>query len=485
MALALLTGITALISLLWWWRQTSPRAAMPLGHHNLLAGWLVLLWPVSVLPLWRTGSAPRLAGIVAGLMAAALAATASLMAAVALVGQVVLVTHWWRRTRRWVIVAFVLLLASQSPRLARLAQGPGPGSVPWTAARFVRPRPGVNPPSEIVGDLHSLPAQLLYEVGPSGLLLTLAVFAVFVRRRLAEIPTADDSELLRASLVSLLGGAIFALGNSQLTVLALPTAALVIAGAAIGSSARPKDFESHRGLSVVALYVAIAAFCLLPLDRAHFHYQRARQQGAGQEVLENLNRASALDPRFPLYRARQAWQMTRLGDGRAAAGGARQAARDALGLAPLWLAAGSLASDSRLPWARGALLEAVRLDPLSPLASFQIMRSQPTHPAAAKWGARALRAEPRLAAARFWHDHADLRSRVLERLAAADGASARRILEAGTATGVSSAGDGESAALALTMDTEGAVSLSIYAFRRSAWPAALAPVELDPRLLAN
>ncbi len=505
-ALALLTAVTALLSLLWMWRLASPRAAMPLGHHNLLAGWLVFLWPVSVLPLWSTRSAPRLAGIVAGLVAAALAASASLTAGVAVVGQAVLVMRWWRRTRRWVIVALALLLASQSPRLARLAREPdlslqaravylqagwqaavdrpalgwGPGSVAWTAARFVRPRPGVNPPSEIVGDLHSLPAQLVFEIGLSGLLVTCAIFALFVRRRLAELPAAADPELLRASLVALAGGAVFALGNSQLTVLALPLAASIVAGTALSGSAKPRDLAPRRGVAVVTLYATITVIFLLPSERAHFHYQQARLSGAGPQALESLGRAAALDPEFPLYQARQAWQMARRGDGPAAAKGALQAARGAVGLAPLWLAAGSLAADSNQPWARSALLEAVRLDPLSPLASFHIMRSLPKHPAAARWGSRALRAEPRLAAANFWSDHPELRRQVMARLDAAHGARARRVLEATTAAG----GD-ESATLALTMDTEGAVSFSLYAFRRSPWPAALAPVELNPRLLVD
>ncbi len=511
-AVSLVTGATALASLLWWWRQGSTRAAMPLGHHNLLAVSLVLLWPIAVLPLRQSRAAQRLARVVAGLAAAALVASGSLLAAIALATQGLLVARWWPRTRVWVAALCLLALATQIPRGARLirnsdlslqaratylaagwrgslsrpALGWGPGSVPWTATRFLRPRAGVNPPSEIVGDLHSLPVQLAYEIGLPGLLLALATIGLFARRRLVESPAAQDPQLLRASLVSLAGGAVFTLGNSALAILALPFAAALAAGAALSASAMQGASNHRPGRAVVAVYLGAAVLTLLPLDRAHFHYQRALGQGLDPATLERLARASALDPDFPLYRARSAWLAARLGHGAAsAATEARKAAHDAVGVAPLWLAAGILAADAGKPWAQSALETAARLDPLSPLAAFHRMRLQPGHPEAPRWGAQALEAEPRLAAAHFWADHRDLRRLVLERLAPGAGASARRILESVGAIGNSATPSGEGLSLALTLDTEAAVSFSLYAFRRSPWPAALAPVALDARLLAH
>ena len=61
----------------WRWFET-PGASLPLGHHNLLAAWLVAPLPLAVLP-WREGGAGRWLALVAGLLAlAALVATRSL-----------------------------------------------------------------------------------------------------------------------------------------------------------------------------------------------------------------------------------------------------------------------------------------------------------------------------------------------------------------------------------------------------------------------
>ena len=83
--------------------------------------------------------------------------------------------------------------------LARPLLGWGPGSTAWTLAAWLRPEPGVNPPGEVVAELHSLPLRLLYELGVTGTALALAVVVLFVaaaslrsrpcgRRRIARLP---------------------------------------------------------------------------------------------------------------------------------------------------------------------------------------------------------------------------------------------------------------------------------------------------------
>ncbi len=508
LAMSVVTGAAALVSIVWMLWLDSARAALPLGHHNLLAAWLVILWPVAVLPGRQTPLARWLAWSAGALAAVALLASGSLVAALALAAQAVLVARWWPRTRLLIAGLCLLALVSQAPRAASLISGSdpsfrarmtylaagwrgslarpvfgwGPGSVPWTVSRFLEPRPGVNPASEIVGDLHCMPLQVTYELGLPGLLLSLATLGLFARRRLVETRTAAEPELLRAGLVGLAGGGVLALGSSALSVAAVPFAVAVVAGTTLSASMAQDRFASRSGRTVTAIYLGVAALVLLPLDRAHHRYQKARELGMTRASLEHLEKATAIDPAYPLYRARRAWLATRLGESPPGASiDALRAARDAVAVAPLWLAAGTVAADLGQPWARSALETASRLDPLSPLAAYHVMRAQPDHPEAPDWGARALRAEPRLAAASFWAHHHQLRHKVIEQLT--PGSTARRRLES---VGGKAAGDSQSGvSLALTLDTEAAVSFSLYAFRRSPWPAALAPVELDRRLQAE
>ncbi|HLX09992.1 MAG TPA: O-antigen ligase family protein, partial [Thermoanaerobaculia bacterium] len=212
----------------------------PLGHHTLLAVWLATLLPLALLPL-RERNAWRWLGAGAGALGiAAVLAGGSLAGGAALAGEALAVA-WWLASRRpaagppallrgkvgaAVALAAVglLLAASQLPRLARIASrqdvsslaravylragwqgwrerpwlGWGPGSVPWTAAWFIVPRPGINPWGEAVGELHSLPVQLAYEIGTLGLLTALATGGAFLARRWPERRTAADPGLLAA-----------------------------------------------------------------------------------------------------------------------------------------------------------------------------------------------------------------------------------------------------------------------------------------------
>ncbi|HKI87253.1 MAG TPA: O-antigen ligase family protein, partial [Thermoanaerobaculia bacterium] len=178
-----------------WWFQGSARPSLPLGHHNLLAAFLVPLLPlagaVAAKRSWRRwlGIATLVVGVVAVL------ATRSLDGASALAVETAAVALMWRRTRRWALVAALLVIFILSPRAFRVLSGAdpslharatygeaglagisrrpalgwGPGAVPWTIGANMRPRLRVNPASEVVGDLHSFPLQWTYELGVVGL----------------------------------------------------------------------------------------------------------------------------------------------------------------------------------------------------------------------------------------------------------------------------------------------------------------------------
>ena len=101
---------------------------MPLGNENLLAIWLVILWPVGLAPL--AGAGDRLARIAAVLVGAlvvvALGATGSFLAALAILVQILLAAVWWKRARGWLAVAvLVTLIGPETARLGRewLASG--------------------------------------------------------------------------------------------------------------------------------------------------------------------------------------------------------------------------------------------------------------------------------------------------------------------------------------------------------------------------
>ncbi len=502
-AVAAVTGTVAAMALVEWWRVGSPRPALPLGHHSLLGGWLVLTLPLALLPLRHAGWSRWLALGAGALATATLVASGSLFAVGALALEALLAALWWPRARRWMAALAFVALALQAPRIggllaggdlsaqarltylaagwrglvARPGLGWGPGATPWTAARSMEPRPRVNPPSEVVGDLHSLPIQTAYELGVGGALVAAALALLFARRRLGERAGAGDPDLLRAGLVALAGGGAFFVGNAAVRVAALPVAAAVAAGAALaGSGALRGAFDTPRWprRAMVTAYLVAAAAVLTPLHRAHHHYDRARRAELPSEIRTELARAIVLDPRFPLYRARSAWLAAAQGE---EPGGvvkkAWRAAHDGVGLAPLWLAAGSLAEQAGRP-DPDALRRALGFDPLSPVAAFHWIAQQPPPPDAVDWGARALAAEPRLAAAVLWQRRPELLARILERIRA-EGGDTRRLEVIAARAAAPGAGR---TALALTMDGRSAVSFSIYAFRRSPWPAAVAPIEL-------
>ncbi len=596
-----------------------PRAAAPLGHHLLLAVWLLALLPVAVLPAARERGWRRWLGAAAAAAgAAALAATGSLAGWAGLALEAGLAAwvlgrrvggtraggerdrHRAGEERRHppqvpagggegggadragdgrchrvppgcggrpvdglpsrsgpaprrglgvaaavlAVVAIAVLAAVAAPRLQRIATGAdpsasaravyaraalagamerpalgwGPGAAAWTAAEHVRPVPGVNPPGEVVAELHSLPLQVAYELGWSGLLLAVTLAGLFARRRATAsappasadgaLPRQADPGLTAAGLIGLAGAAVALLATGWLAVTALPAALAIAAGAALAGAPRSRlgaetagalragchafapsglrvagapPGPRARGLRCtwpVLLYAVAAAAVLAPLDLAQLAYDRAVAAGSPEDARVQLDRAVRLDPSFPLYRAWRAWEREGIAPPAAVAAEARAAAEGARGLAGLWLAAGVYGADAGAPWAAAALDRACDLDPLGALAPFHRMAIAPATLAAPAAGGRALLAAPQLAAATFWESHPALLEAALAEALAWEGIDPgwREALIA-EVRGLGPAA-GETARLALRVDPGGAESLLLRAFRRRSRSFLLAPVEV-------
>ncbi len=511
-ALALVAAGVSLWALIDWGFLGSPRAAMPLGHHNLLAAWLVIVLPLAVLPAREPGRW-RLAGFAAGgLITAAVLASRSLGGCVALVAVAGLGLaaaaarsgrgRPWRTWGALLVVAVALSLA-QAPRVLRIASGAdpsvrarsaylaagirgfaarpmlgwGPGSTPWTATAFLDPVPGVNPWGESVGDLHSLSVQLAYELGVTGFLLAAALAVLFGVRRIAEREEGRDPALLLGGMLGLAGGAVASLASGAVAVTALPLAAALAAGAALAGSGRGKGRRSSP--LPIRIYAVAALLALVPTELARWRYDRAvTAAGAGRTAAAEAELASAvrLDPTFPLYPLRLA--LLRAGHSRgpqekaAAADLAWQAATQGKGVPSLWVVAGILGYSAQRPWAGGALETACTLDPLDPFPPFYAMLVSPGEADAPALGAQALLAEPRLAAAVFWQSHPALFARVLASVRSWPGVDDgwKDALFAAMARRPPPLAGEPRSWLTLGIDNEERKTISLTAFRRRSWP---------------
>jgi hypothetical protein len=222
----------------------------------------------------------------------------------------------------------------------------------------------------------------------------------------------------------------------------------------------------------------VVLLALVPLDIAHALYGRAAaasRRGDAAAARANAESAANWDPAFPLYGARTAW-LTGEHDM------ARAAAARAVASPPLWLEAGAMSATAQLPAAAAALQRACSLDPLGAPAPMHLAISQAeSNPdLAARSAARALLAEPRYLAARFWIGRESLRAAALaeaERWPGVDVGWKASLLE--LAKTVDPSPSGPAARLGLDLDLEPALSFSLYAFRRAAWPATLAPIDVD------
>jgi hypothetical protein len=462
-----------------------PRVAMPLGQHNLLASWLVIVLPLGLVTAREPG-VWRWLGLIGGaLPAVTILATQSLAGNLALAAEALIALGWIVRRRRswaWGLIPLALVaglgLWSQRARIASIVAGQdlsmrgrvvyykgavagfrerpglgwGPGAAPWTASAFFDPVPGVSPVGESVGELHSLPLHLAYELGAAGLIVALALGAVFVARR---IPEMGQDPFRLAGVVGLCGAAVAALGSAALAVTALPVAAAVVMGAAMGGTAAP-----GRRLPI-AVYVLAAALGLVPLQAARWAWER-----------QDLAMAIRLDPGFPLYRMRLALV-------RQDADLALGAARDARGVATLWTVAGILGVPAERPWAPAALERACDLDPFNPFPPFYQMMLNP----APRQGAHALFAEPRLAAATFWEAHPGLLDRSM--LALRKWPEVNPGWKESLMAALPTERQGPTARIGLEIDADPALSLSLHTFRRRPFPVEWPLVQVRIKALAR
>ncbi len=529
-------GATAIWAVAQEVQHSSSRTAMPLGHHNLLAAFLVIALPLTMPALRRRGAGRWLALVAVVASVVALVETRSFVGGAALALLALAGAARFERARHLVCGLALLGLALLVPRAAAIARGDdssasarevylragwqgvierpvagwGPGSTPWTLAEHLQPLPGVNPPGEVVGEMHSLPLALAYELGFVGLALAGAVVGLFYLRRWRGLASAADRALVEAGLAGVAGFLLTALGGAQLSVTALPLAAALAAGAALagegaagkipGQRAAPSGSGRLRRLDAwgapVWVYVAAAVTILLPLARAQALYDRAASLRARAKAAPLVAQAMALDPEFALYRARWAWSSDAPVGERAVEASA--AARSARGVAALWLRAGALALEAgRTDLAREASERALALDPLSGFAPFHLatMAGDPAAVAgdrarssAVDCAARALLAEPRLAAASAWRGREGLRRRALLRLEEWPGIDAgwrvemlKQAADAAPAPGSpgSPGGAVDEVELAAQIDTTPALAVSLHLFRRSPWPADVARIRVE------
>jgi hypothetical protein len=521
----------------YWLLGITARPSLPVGQHLHLTAWIVLALPLAALGLreGREGGAWRLvAALAVALGVAAILGTQTLSGLLALGVEAVLAIRWGLagmlsgRLRTAFAAAAVLALVAMGGAeiravvrgtdpsgaarfvywragweglLERPVVGSGPGSTAWTLPLLLRPEPGVNPPGEVVGELHLLPLTVAYELGLPGALLTAVVAGHFVARRRRERDGRDgrgpaaDPGFVAAGLAALTGGAAAGLATGDWRVTALPMAAAVAAGAALAGGradvdSGPEVREARRAAwlapALWGAYVLAAALALAPLARAHAAYDRSLAAEAdGLDRLDSLDRAVDLDPGFPLYRARRAWL-------RGDAAEAMAAAEAARGVPAFWLAAGAAAEAAGEGWAAALAYErACSADPLGAFAPLGLARvGSPLHEPVSV-AARALAAEPRLAAAVWWRGREALLEQAALRAATADGIDEgwRQALREGVeamelASPNGPSGQTTEADLALTLDGAPEASLSLHAFRRRSWPARVAQVRVDTRAAA-
>ncbi len=480
----------------------SERAALPLGHHNLLAAFLVVTLPVAALGLRRPGVARWIAAAAVATGGVAVVATRSWLGLGVLALLALAAATALRRARRLAAGLALVALAALVPRaeamlagadssaagravyarggLAGVAARPwlgwGPGATPWTLAEHLEPRPGVNPGGEAVGELHSLPLGLAYELGVPGALLAFGVAALFALRRARGLASATDRGLATAGLLGLAAGGAMGLGNAYLAVPAIPLALAAAAGAALagGAEGPARTLRSDRFAGALFALAAIALLARPAL--AQGAYQRALGAPTRALAAASAERAVALDPGFPLYAARASWLPGRPAAERAA--WALAAADRAVGVGALWLRAGTLALEAEdFAGAGRAFARATDLDPLAGVPPF--LRFIASGGREIDCAARALAAEPRLAAAVQWRGAEAARRAAVERLARWPGLPEGFAAALASRTREEVPAGGEEVDLAVLLDSTPALAISLHQFRRPAWPADVARIRLS------
>ncbi|MEO0541669.1 MAG: O-antigen ligase family protein [Cyanobacteria bacterium P01_A01_bin.105] len=342
-------GVTTVVSLLLWqpkaamWLSTdfydALRNYMPLGHHNFVGGYFVLLTPLSVaFTLTQRGWRQKGMALLSGLSGFAIYASGSRGAWVGAMamGGVAMAIALWRtsgRQRRNVLLSipiigllFVLLLFS-NPRIRtmfRTYQAPTAASGPTTvvltdgptkdrhfmlmaAGNILRDRPllGVGPgnmarvynlyrPIETgeglshTQQLHNTPAQLAGELGVLGLglyVMTLGWMLQLWVRLYRQLKAAADRYLLYGVGASLFGYGISSLTDYQLEN--IPIVGLLLVNlllllvladrAALAGQPQPLAMRFRRGLSLaVLLFMGMAIQLWGPFDAGLYLGQAAR-----------------------------------------------------------------------------------------------------------------------------------------------------------------------------------------------------------------
>jgi len=317
--------------------ELSLQAAMPLGHHNLLALWLVLLIPAAWVAAWmhtgdstlfsfRSGDA-ALARAVLVTALIALLATRSLSGWIGLVvgGLALFQAKRWRgalerdraptksSARALAVLVAVALVAASVPRWSSVLSGRdassqararyaaaaidgfleepmlgwGPGTSAWTLHESFRPTLGVNPAGEILSDPHSLPLDLLYELGIGGGIALALWSGVLVRgalllRRLGEASGGERWLVAdrAGAWAGLMGFSAAALASGWFDVVALVPAILLTVGRLLrpplaeelGSELPQAAPVAVRALPriLLASYLMIAGWWLVPRAQAQF-----------------------------------------------------------------------------------------------------------------------------------------------------------------------------------------------------------------------
>ena len=329
----------AVVGLSLYFLGRTPRVVAPLGHHNYMAGFLLLHLPLtagaaaaarsnSARLFWYAATAAQAVAIVlTGSLAGVLVLTG--LGLVALVSRLGFSRVGFRkplgpkstiRSSKWQLVALLVLAAlaavvflwSRSPvvaglrgrvaaivaerrdpslslekRLRHLRAGVsvaaarplvgwGLGATPFAASLHREQTPGLSPPGEVLPQLHSLPANLLAETGV--LRLAAALLLVLTTLRLSTGPAAT----------ALWAYLIFSLSDYQLDLPAILFPLAIVAGFSVTTSppASPKAEPSSllRWLAMGGLFLlSLTGAALLGRSSVvHYFYQRGDPVQAAQ-----------------------------------------------------------------------------------------------------------------------------------------------------------------------------------------------------------
>ncbi len=491
------------------------RVALPLGHHNLQALWLLGVLPIACSLLrdrgwtgWLAGSAVSLA-VVAVLLTRSLAGGLGLM--VLLIGSWVTLrprgedrsadTSEGRFGSRELTLlgVGVLVLAALLPRIVSIATGrdasfgarwdylqaaiaglaerpllgAGPGGSSWLAGQYLDVVSPALVADQVVTDFHSLPLDLSFETGILGL-VAMVLLVVFLLWKDGGWARFLLSPLLAASLVA-----------GWFDIAGLYVALTVGVGAVL---AERDDEWTPATRWALTPWVALVVVVVAPKLSAHALFDRAVRLAGdpsvspsqiAQERVRLLEQAQELDPYMPLYRLHLALLEP---EPRAAAEHALSGAKAAHGLSSLWLVAGTkLHAAARKTESKAALKQACSLDPRDPFAPLALARQQFPRVVDVNSMSRALLADPRVMTADRLDFQWEMVTAAVHRLEneetiplgwRASLVSAWRSLDRREVAA------GERGRLILELDSSTETSLSLYAFKRRPWRTTVASVDL-------